>query len=216
MLWGLNNLMKKFLIGAWIFFYRILTWVYRLVFLPVVSIPFVLFHFLKMIFTGNIISALKEWRRLNKIKSISQLNLEYSKFIYRYEGLYEHDEKALTKRPIFSMWPTWVAPILIFIGRGKQGNCDDAAYFGRKLYKYLFRNVPELKNELEVMVRVYVPWNIPDCFLKIHYITEVKNKVFDNTTILSNGKISYEEKDSLAERYLGHKKFFWMRLDRKE
>lgn len=94
--------------------------------------------------------------------------LEYTEEAFD-EMHYSYD--GITKSGMFRKWPTWTSLIGIMYYRGRIGNCQDGAWYIKKILK---------QSGKKARIRIYIPGiNVS----KIHYVVECDGYVYDLATV---------------------------------
>jgi len=161
----------------------------------------------RLLFSGKIKETRDKIRAVKKeLLSITDLNREYAKFSYQFDGV--------TKTGIFAMWPTWIPCIAVMFYRGLSDNCDGAEHYCRWLFKTLKAN-SRIFDDLVVKKVIYVPYKLEaKSFKTVHYFCIVGSRYelkHNDYACYSNGKVTFETKDELAQRYLrGETKYIWL------
>ena len=191
------------------FFIFIISWAYILGPLMIFSILANIYHLICMTLKGKLKSTIAEKKAIeSNILCIEDINVEYSKFTYQYDGLVKGTS-------IFAKWPTWIPLILVFIYRSKRDNCDGADRYCRWLFKVMGKKSDILK-AIKAKQVIYVPTRLSfKSLTRVHYFNIVGNQYeLENDKYLcySNGKVTNETKEQLATRYLkGDNKFLFIK-----
>lgn len=172
-----------------------------------------LWHLGRMLVTWKLIAAIKLKRKISKsVTTFDKLKKEVAPFKYEFDGP--------LKKGIFSMFPTWVPLIIVFLDRNKTDNCDGAAHYTMWLWRQLKKNKPTITKVLSLKHNIYVPyiiWRKKDgkrelMFWKVHYVVIVTNHETCKLSMLSNGQYTDETPDTLASRYLRDEyRYIWMK-----
>lgn len=113
--------------------------------------------------------------KLTEPHSLTELKKYYKEFQYRYDGIYNTGKHWGEMDKLFSVWPTWEPLPFVFFGRGKKGNCDDAAVYAG----WLFRKLAKHGYKYDTRRRIYTqirPLNLQ----RTHYVLETSIGVFCN------------------------------------
>lgn len=150
-----------------------------------------LFAVARLIKNGNLKNALRDWKAIKKnCENFEDFAVFYGLFKYEYDGL---TDKPLKHLSILNKFPTWTSLPFITVANGVRGNCQDASFLAKvMLRKY---------KDIQFTHNIYVPIN-PIHLDKVHYIVTIK--IEGITSQLSNGKITEESRDRLANRYLNN------------